>query len=549
MRDINTILHEPLLKEKIFIHHDEGNIMNVKILMVGDEETPYEFGFFYFFLTFSENYPFSPPSMKFLTSNGQTRFNPNLYVNGKVCLSLLNTWSGPKWTACNSLKSLLLSIKSMIMGIKYPLENEPGYELTSKKRNELSMKTKGQFSNDYEKYNSIIEYQTILHTIINQYNDCPIGMEVFRDITEYFMKENSRKIYEKIKQNMLIYDKKQTYLNYCAQSQYFDYQLVLRKFSDTFHKYLPSHVENHVDENIFDSIVCMDIDDENSKKSESLTLKQVTVHSTAVSPEPFSCDNIVSSPNFKHTSDIHGESDINIYMSENSDFNITNQKQADIASQDIHIQNGLDSQTPKDIYHIYDSNNENENLAQDLLKKNIECNNSAKNIFQECSTHNINIDLESHSKYIIPSDDKNNCDLGSTSTNIYSLFNECVSASESKDQVVNLCQENSCAFEQAFNSKVPTDKCAISEPPCDTVEMSNEVPEAENNDSGDIENPKGGKGANKKCPGKTAKDFAVGTVILSENDNRKYIVKSYSKKKFSKGTIDLVEIKRWVLYK
>jgi hypothetical protein len=25
------------------------------------------------------------------------RFNPNLYINGKVCLSLLGTWSGPSW--------------------------------------------------------------------------------------------------------------------------------------------------------------------------------------------------------------------------------------------------------------------------------------------------------------------------------------------------------------------------------------------------------------------------------------------------------------------
>jgi hypothetical protein len=27
----------------------------------------------------------------------QVRFNPNLYSDGKVCLSLLGTWSGPGW--------------------------------------------------------------------------------------------------------------------------------------------------------------------------------------------------------------------------------------------------------------------------------------------------------------------------------------------------------------------------------------------------------------------------------------------------------------------
>lgn len=29
------------------------------------------------------------------TGGGKVRFNPNLYNNGKVCLSLLGTWSGP----------------------------------------------------------------------------------------------------------------------------------------------------------------------------------------------------------------------------------------------------------------------------------------------------------------------------------------------------------------------------------------------------------------------------------------------------------------------
>jgi ubiquitin-protein ligase len=28
------------------------------------------------------------------TGNGTVRFNPNLYANGKVCLSLLGTWKG-----------------------------------------------------------------------------------------------------------------------------------------------------------------------------------------------------------------------------------------------------------------------------------------------------------------------------------------------------------------------------------------------------------------------------------------------------------------------
>jgi ubiquitin-conjugating enzyme E2 Z len=172
MIDISNIQKDPIDIEKIFIYQDPENIFNVKILMIGDEDTPYEFGIFYFNLVFPENYPYSPPNMKFITSNGKTRFNPNLYIGGKICISLLNTWQGPKWTACNTLKSILLSIKSMILGTRYPLENEPGYELSASKKKTLDP------SSIYIKYNSIIEYQVLLHTIIKQYLDPPVGMDV-----------------------------------------------------------------------------------------------------------------------------------------------------------------------------------------------------------------------------------------------------------------------------------------------------------------------------------------------------------------------------------
>ena len=32
--------------------------------------------------------------LTYLTNDGNTRFHPNLYRNGKVCLSVLNTWRG-----------------------------------------------------------------------------------------------------------------------------------------------------------------------------------------------------------------------------------------------------------------------------------------------------------------------------------------------------------------------------------------------------------------------------------------------------------------------
>lgn len=67
------------------------------------------------------------------TGGGKVRFNPNLYKNGKVCLSLLGTWSGAAgemWDPnASSICQLLISIQSLIL-VNEPYFNEPGYEET-----------------------------------------------------------------------------------------------------------------------------------------------------------------------------------------------------------------------------------------------------------------------------------------------------------------------------------------------------------------------------------------------------------------------------------
>jgi len=62
------------------------------------------------------------------TGNGTVRFNPNLYNDGKVCLSLLGTWSGPSWNPKSStLLQVLVSIQSLIL-VNDPFFNEPGFQ-------------------------------------------------------------------------------------------------------------------------------------------------------------------------------------------------------------------------------------------------------------------------------------------------------------------------------------------------------------------------------------------------------------------------------------
>ncbi|KAK9821525.1 hypothetical protein WJX74_007107 [Apatococcus lobatus] len=120
------------LCSSVLIAHDESRLDVYKALIFGpDPDTPYANGCFIFDIYLPPSYPSVPPKVQFLTTGGgRARFNPNLYNCGKVCLSLLGTWSGPSWDAAQStLLQVLISIQSMIF-VSDPYYNEPGYEHT-----------------------------------------------------------------------------------------------------------------------------------------------------------------------------------------------------------------------------------------------------------------------------------------------------------------------------------------------------------------------------------------------------------------------------------
>ncbi|KAI0383845.1 UBC-like protein [Hypomontagnella monticulosa] len=108
----------------------DRDVRNVKALIIGPHETPYEFGFFEFAVKFNKEYPRKSPAVTGTTTNsGRCRFNPNIYASGKVCLSILGTWRGERgeeWSAAQGLESILLSIQSLMSS--NPYENEPGFE-------------------------------------------------------------------------------------------------------------------------------------------------------------------------------------------------------------------------------------------------------------------------------------------------------------------------------------------------------------------------------------------------------------------------------------
>ncbi|KAM3863276.1 dual E2 ubiquitin-conjugating enzyme/E3 ubiquitin-protein ligase BIRC6 [Diretmus argenteus] len=116
----------------VFVRCDEERLDIMKVLITGPADTPYANGCFEFDVYFPQDYPNSPPLVNLETTGGHSvRFNPNLYNDGKVCLSILNTWHGrpeEKWNPqTSSFLQVLVSVQSLIL-VAEPYFNEPGYE-------------------------------------------------------------------------------------------------------------------------------------------------------------------------------------------------------------------------------------------------------------------------------------------------------------------------------------------------------------------------------------------------------------------------------------
>ncbi|KAJ9595540.1 hypothetical protein L9F63_013305, partial [Diploptera punctata] len=144
-RDMMSIYNEP--PPGLFVVPDEKDMTIIHALITGSFDTPYEGGFFYFLVRCPPDYPIRPPRVKLMTTGaGTVRFNPNLYKCGKICLSILGTWTGPSWSPAQSLSSVLISIQSLLN--EKPYHNEPGFE-------------RERCPGDVVRYNDIIQHETL----------------------------------------------------------------------------------------------------------------------------------------------------------------------------------------------------------------------------------------------------------------------------------------------------------------------------------------------------------------------------------------------------
>ncbi|KAL3085141.1 hypothetical protein niasHS_010210 [Heterodera schachtii] len=155
-----------------FVRSCEEHLDAMKVLITGPEGTPYQNGCFEFDFFFPSTFPQTPPQVHLRTTGNNTvRFNPNLYNEGKVCLSILGTWHGrpeEQWNAeRSSVLQVIISIQSLIF-VNDPYYNEPGYErYHSTQQGDLASR----------RYNATIQVATVRWAILEQLRRPPTEFE------------------------------------------------------------------------------------------------------------------------------------------------------------------------------------------------------------------------------------------------------------------------------------------------------------------------------------------------------------------------------------
>ncbi|KAI5862926.1 ubiquitin-conjugating enzyme/RWD-like protein [Durotheca rogersii] len=140
-----------------------GNIFRWRLgLMVINSTSAFNGGYFKAEMTFTEEYPYQPPTFRFLIPI----YHPNIYPDGKLCISILHTpgeditsgeQASERWTPLQGVESVLRSVLLLLDDpeINSPANVDAGVmyrdnrEAYNKKAKEIVERSKGDIPNDF----------------------------------------------------------------------------------------------------------------------------------------------------------------------------------------------------------------------------------------------------------------------------------------------------------------------------------------------------------------------------------------------------------------
>ncbi|KAL3634659.1 hypothetical protein CASFOL_021713 [Castilleja foliolosa] len=125
MKEWKILDGEKNLPDSIYVQAYETRIDLMRAVIVGSPGTPYHDGLFFFDICLPFHYPNQPPKVHYI-SHGY-KLNPNILQDGRVCLSLINTWKGDKgerWSPKLTILQTLVSIQALVLNDR-PYFNNP----------------------------------------------------------------------------------------------------------------------------------------------------------------------------------------------------------------------------------------------------------------------------------------------------------------------------------------------------------------------------------------------------------------------------------------
>lgn len=175
MKELKVIKGSP----EMFIDVDDNNMKTFEVMFFGPPDSCFENGVFVFEFNMPDNYPFDVPKVKFITGGLiNARIHPNLYKEGKVCLSILNTWGSNEWSPLLTIEKIILTIKGLLDN--NPIAHEPSFE-----------KSKDKGYSIYSQYYSLKS----IYSTYNYYKEKPFG-----DIIKRYIKDHIKEINLKIEE-------------------------------------------------------------------------------------------------------------------------------------------------------------------------------------------------------------------------------------------------------------------------------------------------------------------------------------------------------------
>lgn len=115
-KEYEALIKNPI--ENVIFEMSESNINEWTFVIFGPNDSVYKDGVYNGKLIIPKEYPHRPPEVKFISK----LFHPNVYDDGKLCMSILHEGIDPtgyekeeeRWRPLNNIRTIFISIVSLL---------------------------------------------------------------------------------------------------------------------------------------------------------------------------------------------------------------------------------------------------------------------------------------------------------------------------------------------------------------------------------------------------------------------------------------------------